>query len=161
MATDVLAIERAVASAAMALTNPAWNIGHIRLSLSTVNPTYEISGITHVTPCRMYGNIPLGPVLGDRESVPTASSSPVSPFLLFVVTEPSRIKSVRMEGCHVGLFREFVGTACCTYGQSNMTILVWAPEGLTPEELTFCLMVATPEEVKHKVTQAHNGSEFL
>ena len=31
------------------------------------------------------------------------------------------MKSVRTEGCHVGLFREFVGTACCTYGQSNTT----------------------------------------
>ena len=27
------------------------------------------------------------------------------------------------EGCHVGFFREFVGTACCTYGQLNTTIL--------------------------------------
>ena len=33
------------------------------------------------------------------------------------------MKSVRTEGCHVGLFREFVGTACCTYGQSNTTIV--------------------------------------
>ena len=32
------------------------------------------------------------------------------------------MKSARTEGCHVGLFREFVGTACCTYGQSNTTI---------------------------------------
>ena len=31
------------------------------------------------------------------------------------------MKSVRTEACHVGLFREFVGTACCTYGQSNTT----------------------------------------
>ena len=31
------------------------------------------------------------------------------------------MKSVRTTGCHVGLFREFVGTACCTYGQSNRT----------------------------------------
>ena len=31
------------------------------------------------------------------------------------------MKSLRTEGCHVGLFREFVGTACCTYGQSNTT----------------------------------------
>ena len=31
------------------------------------------------------------------------------------------MKSVRTEGCHMGLFREFVGTACCTYGQSNTT----------------------------------------
>ena len=31
------------------------------------------------------------------------------------------MKSVRTEGCHVGLFREFVGTTCCTYGQSNTT----------------------------------------
>ena len=32
------------------------------------------------------------------------------------------MKSALTEGCHVGLFREFVGTACCTYGQSNTTI---------------------------------------
>ena len=32
------------------------------------------------------------------------------------------MKYVRAEGCHVGLFREFVVTACCTYGQSNTTI---------------------------------------
>ena len=32
------------------------------------------------------------------------------------------MESVRMEWCHVGLFREFVSTACCTYGQSNRTI---------------------------------------
>ena len=34
------------------------------------------------------------------------------------------MKSVRTEGCHVGLFREFVGTACCTYGQLNTTVVV-------------------------------------
>ena len=66
-------------------------------------------------------NIRLGPVLTAHESVPTASCSPVSPFLRFVLTEPSQMKSVHTEGCHVGLFREFVVTACCTYGQSNMT----------------------------------------
>ena len=27
------------------------------------------------------------------------------------------MKSIRTEGCHVVLLREFVGTACCTYGQ--------------------------------------------
>ena len=31
------------------------------------------------------------------------------------------MESVRTEGCHVGLSREFLGTACCTYGQSNAT----------------------------------------
>ena len=31
------------------------------------------------------------------------------------------MKSVRTEGCHVGPFRKFLGTACCTYWQSNMT----------------------------------------
>ena len=67
-------------------------------------------------------NIRLGPVLTDRESVPTASCSPVSPFLRFLVTEPSRMISIRTEECHVGHFRKFVGTACCTYGQSNTTI---------------------------------------
>ena len=35
---------------------------------------------------------------------------------VLTVTEPSQMKSVRMEGCHEGLFREFVGTCtvCCT-----------------------------------------------
>ena len=32
------------------------------------------------------------------------------------------MKYVRTEGCHVGLFREFVGTACCTYGLSTTTV---------------------------------------
>ena len=96
-------------------------IGRIRLSVSTVNRTYELSGITHVTSLSTESteNIRLGPVLTDRESIPTATCSPVSPFLRFVVTEPSRMKSIRTEGCHVGLFRVFVGTACCNYGQSN------------------------------------------
>ena len=34
------------------------------------------------------------------------------------------MKSLRTERCHVGLSREFVGTACCTYGQSNRTIVL-------------------------------------
>ena len=63
----------------------------------------------------------LGPVLTDRESVPTASCSTVSPFLRLDVTEPSRMKSVRTKGCHVGLFWKFVGMAFSTYGQSNPT----------------------------------------
>ena len=96
------------------------NNGRIRLSVSTVNRTYELSGITHVTPFRKYGKHSTG-TSTYSEPVPTASCSPESPFLRFVVSEPSRMKSVRTEGCHVGLFREFVGTACCTYGQSNTT----------------------------------------
>ena len=99
-------------------------IGHIRLSVSTVNRTYELSGITHVTPFRKYRNIRLGPVITDRESVPTTSCSPVSPSLRFVVTESGRMKSVRTEGRHVRLFREFVGTACCTYGSRIWPLIV-------------------------------------
>ena len=45
----------------------------------------------------------------------------VSSFLPFVVAEPSRMKYVHTEGCHMGLFREFVFTVCCTDGQSNTT----------------------------------------
>ena len=41
--------------------------------------------------------------------------------LTVLVTEPSRMKTVRTDGCHVYLLWEFVGTACCTYGQSNTT----------------------------------------
>ena len=72
-------------------------------------------------------NMRLGPVLTDHESVPEASCSTVSPFLRFVATEPSRMKSVRTEGCHVGLFREFIGTAYCTYGQSTTTSRIRLP----------------------------------
>ena len=43
-----------------------------------------------------YGNIRLGPVLTDRESVPTASCSPVSPLLRFVVTESNAIFTYRI-----------------------------------------------------------------
>ena len=83
-----------------------------------------------MTPFVSTENIRLGPVLMDRESVTTASCSPVSPFLRFVVTEPSRMKSVRTEGCHVGAFREFVGKACCTYGQSNTTTNMGSSSGV-------------------------------
>ena len=31
---------------------------------------------------------------------------------------------VLTEGCHVGYFREFVGTVFCTFGQSNTTIVI-------------------------------------
>ena len=66
-------------------------IGRIRLSVSTVNHTYELSGITHVA------SIWLGPVLTDHESVPTARWSPVNTFLRFAVTGPSQMKSVRTD----------------------------------------------------------------
>ena len=35
--------------------------GRIRLSVSTINRTYELSGITHVTPFRKYGKHSTGP----------------------------------------------------------------------------------------------------
>ena len=34
---------------------------------------------------------------------------------------PSRMFSVLVEGCHVVYSREFLGTVCCTCGQSNTT----------------------------------------
>ena len=42
-------------------TRPSWHNGCIRLSVSTVNRTYELSGITHVTPFRKYGKHSTGP----------------------------------------------------------------------------------------------------
>ena len=39
----------------------SWSIGRIRLSVSTVNRTYELSGITHVTPFRKKGKHSTGP----------------------------------------------------------------------------------------------------
>ena len=111
--------------AAPSTTRPMWAQSLSYWSYSTVRkyskPYLRTLGNNHVTLFLSTENIRLGPVLTDRESVPTASRSPVSPFLRFVVTEPSRMKSLRTERCHVGLSREFVGTACCTYGQSNTT----------------------------------------
>ena len=97
--------------------------GGIRLSVSTVNSTYELSGVTHVIPFRIFGKtFDCAQYLQtDRESIPRCS--PVSPFLRFVVTELSPTKSISTERCHVGHSREFVGTVCCTYGQSNATIV--------------------------------------
>ena len=46
--------------------------GRIRLSVSTVNRTYELSGITHVTLSRKYGKHSTGPSTYGREAVPTA-----------------------------------------------------------------------------------------
>ena len=84
-----------------------WSYSTVRVS--TVNRTYELSGITHVTPFRKYGKHSTGPTTYGPESIPTSSCSPVSPFLRFVVSQPSRMKSVHTD---------------CTYGHSN-TIYVW------------------------------------
>ena len=57
---------------------------YIRLSVRTVNRTYEISWITHVTPFRRYGKHSTGPsnqLLTDNESIPAASCSAVSYIL--------------------------------------------------------------------------------
>ena len=94
--------------------------GRIQLSVSTVNRTYELSGITDMTPFHKYGKHSTGPSTYGLWAR-TYSKLVSCPFLRFVVTESSRIKSVRTEGCHVGVSREFVGTACWTYGQSNTT----------------------------------------
>ena len=180
-------------------------IGRIRLSVSTVNRTYELSGITHVTPFRKYGkhstgpstygpwartysklfsckpvltvcgygaqsneictygrvsrgtiprvrrygllylrtveydhwaclpvckytnpdlrflgewptwhlsigteNIPIAPVLRDREPVYAESFTPANPSLQFVVTKFSRIRHVFTEWCQVGHLRKFI-----------------------------------------------------
>ena len=79
-------------------------------ALSTVNRAYEFLGITHVTPFRRYSTLRaqylliVGPYL---QPGPTASWTPVSPFPLFVVTEPSGMLSVPTEGSHMG-YRENV-----------------------------------------------------
>ena len=138
-------------------------IGRIRLSVSTVNRTYELSGITHVTPSRKYGkhstgpstygpwartysklfsckpvftvcsygaqsnpdlrflgewptwhlsigteNIPMGPVLRDREPVYAERFTPANPSLHFVVTKFSRIRHVFTEWSQVGHLRKFI-----------------------------------------------------
>ena len=59
----------------------------------------------------------------------------VSPFLRFEVTEPSRMISVRTDRCHVGLFREFVGTVCCTYGQRIWPLVYVATHIMTNKQL--------------------------
>ena len=85
----------------------------VRLSVSTVNRTHELSGVTHVTPFREYGKHSIGP-------------STYGPWVR-TYSKPFSCKSVRRAQsneictCHVGLFRESLGTDCCTCGQSNTT----------------------------------------
>ena len=68
--------------------------------------------------CVKYGKHSTGlSTYGPWVRIYTGACSPASPFLRFIVTEPSRKKPVRTEGCHVGLFRKCVATACCTCGQ--------------------------------------------
>ena len=57
---DVLT-ESMLTKAMMLSLRSQWVNGHIRLSISTVNRTYELSGITHVTPFRKYGKHSTGP----------------------------------------------------------------------------------------------------
>ena len=82
--------------------------------MSTRNRTYEFLGITHVTPFRKNGKHSTGP--STYGSWLRTYNKLFSCKSVLTVTEPSRMKSVRMEGCHEGLFREFVGTCtvCCT-----------------------------------------------
>ena len=97
-------------------------IGRIRMSISTVNRIYELSVITHVTLLHKYRQQhSTGPSIY-RPWVHTCSKLFCRKSVLTICSyKPSRMKSVCTEGCHVGRFREFIDTACCTYRQSNTT----------------------------------------
>ena len=95
--------------------------GHIRLSVSTASRTYELSEDTHVTHFVRTDFIGLGFVTTDRKNGLTEDQLAVVTDSRSVSTGPSRMFSILTEGCHVGDSREFVGTVCCTYGQSNTT----------------------------------------
>ena len=62
------------------------DIGRIRLSLRTVNSTYKVLEVIHLTAFRRYKDHSLVPILKNRDSVPTQSLVSMSPFLRFEVT---------------------------------------------------------------------------
>ena len=82
--------------------------------------------MTHVTLFRKYGKHSTGPsiygtwdrayskLLSRKFVLPVCSTLQTEIGDWFVVTEPSRMESERTEECHVGLSREFVGTAVLT-----------------------------------------------
>ena len=98
------------------------NSGRIRLSVSTVNRTYDLLRITHVTPFPKYRKHSTGPSTYGPWARTYSKLFSCEPILT-VCSYGAQSNEICTEGCHVGLFREFVGTACCTYGQSNTTIL--------------------------------------
>ena len=67
--------------------------------------------------------IRLGSVTTNRKNGLTGEQLTVGRGSRSVSIGPSRMFSVLTEWCHVGYSREFVGTVCCTYEQSNTTIV--------------------------------------
>ena len=96
--------------------------GRIRLSVSTVNRTYELSGITHVTSFRKYGKHSTGPSTYGPW-VRTYSKLFSSKSVLTVCSYRAQSNEIHAYGrvSHGSIPRVRIGTACCTYGQSNTT----------------------------------------
>ena len=68
--------------------------------------------------------IRLGSVTTNRKNGLAGKQFALATDTRSVSTRPSRMFSVLTEGWHVGYSREFVGTAYCTYWQSNTTIIL-------------------------------------
>ena len=129
-------------------THCSWGeYGCIRLSVSTVNSTYELSRITHVTRFCKYRKHSTGPSaygpwvhtyskLLTRKSMPTVWNSRV---------QSNEISTYG--GCHGGIFREFVGRACCTYGQPNTTYGTKMTVDVSMADARIPPLVTTPAHV--------------
>ena len=87
--------------------------------------TYELSRMTHMTAFLKYGKHSTWPSTYGLW-IRTYRKSFSCKSLLTICCYKAQSNEICMYGrVSRGLFREFVGTACCTYGQSNTTIETW------------------------------------
>ena len=89
--------------------------GRIRLSVSTVKCTYELSGVTHVISFRSYGKHSTGPCTYGPWARTYNKLFSLSALFRFAVTEPST------KECHVGHSREFAG-------RHSLLVYLWTVE---------------------------------
>ena len=119
------------------------HIGRIRLSVSKVNRTYELSRISHVTPFRKYGKHSTGPSTYGLW-VRTYSKLLSCKSVLTVCRYRAQSNEIWTYGrVSRGSPREFVGTACCrpngTYGQSSATTPLHVCPNNPPTGLTTAM----------------------
>ena len=95
-------------------------IGHIRLSVSTTNHTYELSKWPAWHSFARIDFIRLGSVTTNRKNGLIGEQFAVGTESRFVSTGPSRMFTLATKGYHVGYSREFVDTVYCADGQSKL-----------------------------------------
>ena len=132
------------------------SIGRIRLSVSTVNRTYELSGITHVTPFRKYGKHSTGPStygpwvrayskLFSRKSVLTVCS----------------YRAQSNEICTYGRVSRGSLPRVRRYGQSNTTINSHLPHLSHYSDVTWAIHFRSPANWLFLKQQVNNTENII